>query len=179
MKIKNTREFSYTICKFVGKSKTTKNFHTKDSYILLLKSINICLFCRCRPQLSTQTLGGMPATMVWVQHQDILQASLATRSHNQLNQEGLPRRNEEKKVAEDDGNVTKLSTKKHSRHFVWGEDLDQKVQIYLKKVREGGRVVSARIAVNAAKRILFASERSRLVEFKGRIGWPDTGHSHF
>ena len=45
----------------------------------------------------------------------------------------------------------------------------QKVQTYLKKVREGGGVVSARIAVAAAKGILLTCDRSLLAEYGGHI----------
>ena len=52
-----------------------------------------------------------------------------------------------------------------------GKDLDQKVQLYLHKVREGGGVVSARIAMAAARGILLScdSDRAKLVEFGGHI----------
>ena len=50
-----------------------------------------------------------------------------------------------------------------------GADLDEKVQLYLKKVREGGGVVTARIAMAAAKGILMSSNRGALVEFEGHI----------
>lgn len=48
-----------------------------------------------------------------------------------------------------------------------------KVQLYQKKVREGGGVVSARIAMAAARGILLICNRSTLAEygnqFSGRI----------
>ncbi len=50
-----------------------------------------------------------------------------------------------------------------------GADLDEKVQLYLKKVREGGGVVTARIAMAAAKGILMSSNRGALVKFEGHI----------
>ena len=50
-----------------------------------------------------------------------------------------------------------------------------KVQIYLKKVREGG-VVSVRIAMAAARGIVLACDRSLLVEFGGNSA--NTGHTH-
>ena len=60
----------------------------------------------------------------------------------------------EKRAAEDDGDVTLLPPKKCGRPVLLGEDLDSKVQMYLKKVRGG--VVSARIAMAAARGILLS-----------------------
>ena len=50
-----------------------------------------------------------------------------------------------------------------------GDDLDWKVQLYLKKVREGGGVVSAQIAMAAARGIVLTCDRSMLVEFGGHV----------
>ena len=44
----------------------------------------------------------------------------------------------EKRAAEDDGNATVLPLKKRGRPVLLGEDLDSNVQLYLKKVTEGG-----------------------------------------
>ena len=46
-----------------------------------------------------------------------------------------------------------LPEKKRGRSLLLGECLDLQVQKYLMKVREGGGVVSARIAVAAARGI--------------------------
>ena len=43
------------------------------------------------------------------------------------------------------------------------------MQLYLKKVREGGGVVSAQIVMTAARGILLTCERLMLVEFGGYI----------
>ena len=59
------------------------------------------------------------------------------------------------KRAADDGDVTVLPLKKRERPVLLGEELDSKVQLYLKKVREGGGVVSARIAMAAARGIVL------------------------
>ena len=48
-------------------------------------------------------------------------------------------------------------------------DLDQKVQLYLKKVRDAGGIVSAAIAVAAARGILVSCDCSKLAEFGGHI----------
>ena len=50
-----------------------------------------------------------------------------------------------------------------------GEDLDQKVQLYLRKVREGGGALSARTAMAAAQGILRKCNRSMLAENDGPI----------
>ena len=75
----------------------------------------------------------------------------------------------ENRAAQDDGYMIMLPPKKRRRAVFLGKDLDRKVQLYLKKVREGGGVVSARIAMAAARDILLSCEQSRLVEFKGHV----------
>ena len=50
-----------------------------------------------------------------------------------------------------------------------GDDVNQKVQVYLWKVREGGSTISMRIAVAAARGILLKSNRSLFAEFGGPI----------
>ena len=47
--------------------------------------------------------------------------------------------------------------------------MDLKVQMYLKKVREGGGVVTARITMAAARGILLTCDRSMLAEFGGHV----------
>lgn len=59
-----------------------------------------------------------------------------------------------------------LPLKKRGRPYLLGEDL---LQLYVKKVREGGGVVTTRILIAAARGIIVACERSRLVEFGGHI----------
>ena len=57
----------------------------------------------------------------------------------------------ERKQAEN-GDAVRLKSlpqKKRGRKVILGEDLDSKVQSYLYKVRDGGGVVSARIAIAA------------------------------
>ncbi len=62
-----------------------------------------------------------------------------------------------------------LPFKKRGRPVLLGEVLDKKVQQYLHRVRDGGGVVSARIAMAAARGILMAYNRSRLAEFGGDV----------
>ena len=75
----------------------------------------------------------------------------------------------EKRLALDEGDVTSLPSKKRGRPIMLGKELDQKVQMYLHKVREGGGVVTARIAIAAARGIILAADRSMLAEFGGHI----------
>ena len=67
------------------------------------------------------------------------------------------------------GSIVVLHEKKRGRHLLLGEDLDKRVQSYLKKVREGGGVVTAAIAIAAARGITQSYNRSRLVEFGGHV----------
>lgn len=71
----------------------------------------------------------------------------------------------ENRTVEDSGNLFEPPGKTWGRRALLGDNLDQRVQLYLKKGREGGGVVSARIAVVAARGILLTCDRSMLVEF--------------
>ena len=73
----------------------------------------------------------------------------------------------EKRAADDDGDLRLLLIKRHERPVLLGELLDAKVQQYLRRVREGVGVVSARIAMAAGRGILLSCNHSRLVKF----GW--------
>ena len=75
-----------------------------------------------------------------------------------------------KRPREDDGEeLTAFPAKKHGRKLLLGDDLDHKVQVYLKKVREEGGAVSARIAMAAARGILLKCNQSMLAEFGGPV----------
>ena len=65
--------------------------------------------------------------------------------------------------------ITSLPVKKRGRPLLLGESLDRMVQKYLKKVREGGGVVTARVVVAAVRAIILTQDRSKLVEFGGHI----------
>ena len=73
------------------------------------------------------------------------------------------------KKARDEEEITRLLCRKRGRTFLIGEKIDSQVQSCLKKVHEGGSVVTARIAVAAARGINFACGRSELTEFGGHI----------
>uniref|UniRef100_A0A1X7V4M5 Uncharacterized protein n=1 Tax=Amphimedon queenslandica TaxID=400682 RepID=A0A1X7V4M5_AMPQE len=65
--------------------------------------------------------------------------------------------------------ITELPSKKRGRKVLRGENLDLKVQLYLKKVRDGGGGVSSRIALPAARRILRKCNWSMLAKNGGPI----------
>ena len=74
--------------------------------------------------------------------------------------------------------ITSLPCKKRGRHLLIGETVDKQVQEYLRKVRLGGGVVTSRIAVAAAKGILLACDRLKLLEFGGHVSLgPSWGYS--
>lgn len=54
-----------------------------------------------------------------------------------------------------DGEVMTQPTKPRGRPVLLGKHLDTKVQMYLRKVREGGGAISSRIASAAAHGILL------------------------
>ena len=70
---------------------------------------------------------------------------------------------------EEDEDIVALPRKKRGRPPLFGQELDSLVQMYLRKVREGGGTVSARIVMAAARGILLKCNRSMLVEFGGDI----------
>ena len=76
---------------------------------------------------------------------------------------------EKQRKAEDGGEIVCLFPKKRGRPFILGKDLDAKVQMYLKKVRESGGAVLARIVMAAAHGIVLFSDKSMLVEFGGHV----------
>ena len=77
--------------------------------------------------------------------------------------------NERKRQGADVGDIDSLPLKKRGRDLLLGEELDRKVQEYLKNVRSSGGVVSARIAMAAARGILLSYDKNMLAEFGGPI----------
>ena len=74
-----------------------------------------------------------------------------------------------KRAGEGEGDVELLPVKKRGRSLLIGEDIDAKVQAYIKRVRKGGGVVTARIAIAVAKGLLQSFNRSLLAEFGGPV----------
>ena len=74
-----------------------------------------------------------------------------------------------RKADSDDEEVTVLPPKKRGRPFLLGEHVDKQLQLYLKKIRDQGEVITASVVVAAARGILLSSDRSKLVKFGGHI----------
>ena len=73
------------------------------------------------------------------------------------------------KRARDEGVVAILPCHKRGRRLLVGDVIDNQVQSYLRRVCNGGGIVTARIAVVAARGILLACDRSKLAVFSGHI----------
>ena len=65
--------------------------------------------------------------------------------------------------------LTLLPCKKRGRLLLLGPELDKKVQLYLRRVRDAGGVVNARIAVAAAKGVIKRFDKFKLAEYGGPI----------
>ena len=65
--------------------------------------------------------------------------------------------------------VKLLSEKKRGRTLLLGDELDKKLQLYLRRIREDGGPVTAGIAIAAARGLLMAEHKNRLVENGGHI----------
>lgn len=74
----------------------------------------------------------------------------------------------ENRTLEDSGHLSELPTKKRERRVLLGNDLDRKVQMCLKTVREGG-VMSAGMAMAAAWEIVLTCDRSMLESSEGML----------
>lgn len=65
--------------------------------------------------------------------------------------------------------VKSLPEKKRGRTLLLGDELDKKLQLYLRRIREDGGLVTAGVAIAAARGLLMAEHRNRLVENGGHI----------
>ena len=74
-----------------------------------------------------------------------------------------------KRAIEDDKTVDVLPHQKRGRPILLGESVDAKVQMYLRRVWDGGGVVTVRITVAAVRGILLSCDCSKLAEFGGPI----------
>jgi hypothetical protein len=68
-----------------------------------------------------------------------------------------------------DVNISKMPKKKQGRPLLLDQQIDIMVQEYLRKVREGGGMVTARIAMAAATGIMAAYDKSQLAQHGGHI----------
>lgn len=92
----------------------------------------------------------MPVTTVWLQQLNILQTNwIVVSVKRQYDQSGAPEGVQKQRTK--DGDVVALPLKKCGRPLLLGEELDTKMQLYPKKVRDSGGVVSAQTAIAAAR----------------------------
>lgn len=75
----------------------------------------------------------------------------------------------QKRKEDSDEDITALPHKKRGRRFLLGERIDEQLQLYLKKIREHGGIITASVVVAAARGILILQDKSKLVEFGGHI----------
>lgn len=73
------------------------------------------------------------------------------------------------KACKENRSVTSLPPQKRGRPFLLGKKLDSMLQMYLRKIRDGGGRVSTRIVSAAARGLLLSYDRSRLEEFGGSL----------
>ena len=76
---------------------------------------------------------------------------------------------EVRKRPREDPDVDFLPTNKRGRKVLLGKELDDKVQAYVKQVREGGGSVSSRLVIAGAKGIILASNCSLLSDYGGPV----------
>ena len=67
------------------------------------------------------------------------------------------------------GEIECLRERKRGRPLLLGGVIDSKVEAYVKKVREGGGTISARVVMAAARGILLSCEKHKLQEFGGHV----------
>lgn len=69
----------------------------------------------------------------------------------------------------DFSDVTEIQSKKRGQPFTLGEELDSKVQAYIKVIRNNGCVVNSSITRSIGKGIVLATDKSLLSENGGQI----------
>ena len=74
-----------------------------------------------------------------------------------------------KRKAGEDMTITSLPAKRRGRPLLLGEELDQKVQQYLRAIRESGGAVSTAIVLGAARGIILKTNRTLLAEYGGHV----------
>ena len=65
--------------------------------------------------------------------------------------------------------VNSLPERERGRSKLLGNDLDEKVQLYIKSIREHGGVVSSGVVMAAARGILLSCAKEKLAEFGAHI----------
>ena len=69
----------------------------------------------------------------------------------------------------DNEGIELLPTKKRGRTVLLGKALDEKLQLYLREIRNNGSPLTAAVAIGAARGLLLAENRNKLAEFGGHI----------
>lgn len=68
-----------------------------------------------------------------------------------------------------DDEIAELPPKKRGRPLLLGREMEEQLQLYLKKIRDQGGVVTASVVVAAARGIVMAVDQRQLTEFGGHI----------
>ena len=74
-----------------------------------------------------------------------------------------------KRKVEEDLAISTLPTKKRGRPLLLGEDLDTKVQQYLRALRASGGAINTAIILGAARGIILKTKRTVLAEYGGHV----------
>ena len=74
-----------------------------------------------------------------------------------------------RKAGDDDISVKALPARKRGRKLLLGDELDKKVQKYLRALRDNGGSVSVDIVIAAAKGIVMKTNKHILVEYGGHV----------
>ena len=80
----------------------------------------------------------------------------------------------------DNEDIVLLPTKKRGHTLLLGNDLDEKLQLYLKQIRANGGPLTGRIAIAAARGLLLADNPSKLNLWKmvGTLNLKEIGRIH-
>ena len=77
--------------------------------------------------------------------------------------------NRKRRAEEDNLTVTSLPVKKRGRPLLLGEELQRKIQLYLRAIRESGGAVNTAIGLGAARGIILKLNRTMLLENGGHV----------
>ena len=77
--------------------------------------------------------------------------------------------NWKRRAEENDLTVTSLPAKKRDRPLLLGEELERKIQLYLRAIREFGGAVNTAITLGAARGIILKLNRTMLIENGGHV----------
>ena len=74
-----------------------------------------------------------------------------------------------KRKAREDSDVDRLPNVKRGRPLLVGQQIDEKIQQYLRNLRDCGGVVNTAITIASAKGIVMSIDRTRLSEYGGHL----------